>query len=209
MLRYLMRFECFLDAHNGAITAVATVIIGLFTIALAIVGRSQAVLTRDAINLARAEFTASHRPRIIMRDVNLLQEGGDMSIIYMLINSGGNEATVIESWLTTELIQKGTSIRNLRSAGHNDLGPIKIAAGEVADLIHIISDERARAYIRFGPGSLRLEAVAGIIWNLYFTGAIVYQDSAGNRRRSVFRRQWDPEREGFYRTDDPDHEYAD
>src|SRR6266496_910438 len=53
-----------LERHNGAVTAVATVFIGVFTWVLACVSGRQARLTRESIELAREEFIATHRPKI-------------------------------------------------------------------------------------------------------------------------------------------------
>ena len=46
----------FLQTYNGAVTAVASVLIGLFTGVLARVTGRQARLTRESIDLARKEF---------------------------------------------------------------------------------------------------------------------------------------------------------
>jgi len=62
----------FHDDHNGAVTAVATIAIALFTIVLARVTGQQARLTRQSIDLARAEFVSTHRPRIIVRNLSTL-----------------------------------------------------------------------------------------------------------------------------------------
>jgi hypothetical protein len=51
----------FLQAYNGAVTAVATVLIGIFTYVLARVTGRQARLTRDSIELANKEF-GRHSP---------------------------------------------------------------------------------------------------------------------------------------------------
>jgi hypothetical protein len=64
MIDILWGIISFLDKYNGAVTAVATVFIGIFTWVLACVTGRQARLTRDIIKLARDEFHASHRPKI-------------------------------------------------------------------------------------------------------------------------------------------------
>lgn len=57
----------FLDKYNGAVTAVATAFIAIFTIVLVRVTGRQARLTTAALNLARQEFVATHRPRVVLR----------------------------------------------------------------------------------------------------------------------------------------------
>ncbi len=46
-------------------------------------------------------------------------------------------------------------------------------------------------------------------YELHFAGCLLYEDFDGVKRRSVFRRYYDQRQGGFYRTDDPDDEYAD
>lgn len=43
----------FLDQHNGAVTAVATIFIAIFTVVLAVVTRRQAVITKDLVATTR------------------------------------------------------------------------------------------------------------------------------------------------------------
>jgi hypothetical protein len=98
----------FLQMYNGAVTAVATVFIGVFTWVLACVTGRQARLTRASIELVRNEFISTHRPRIILRDVCM---GSGREVFYMLVNRGGTKATVVESWILAERIPPGQFIR--------------------------------------------------------------------------------------------------
>jgi hypothetical protein len=126
----------------------------------------------------------------------------------MLINSGGTAGTVLENWIMAEFVPSGQSSRNLRSNGHNDLGIITFAAGEMKDLTYRLPTEALwyTVMTTIEPSISINEERAG---TLYFAGAILYADDAGNRRRSVFRRRWDLQRKAFVRVDDPDQEYAD
>jgi hypothetical protein len=128
-------------------------------------------------------------------------------ILYMLVNSGGTRGKIVESWIFTEFVPPDQPVRNLRSYGHDDLGQITFAAGEMRDLKYPLNAD-------FGWDIALHSAAAGQIdeakaWSLYFTGAVLYSDDLGHLRRSVFRRKWDHDRGGFYRVDDLDQEYAD
>lgn len=157
-------------------------------------------LIRKGIDLTKDEFISTHRPRIILRDV-CKGQGGE--ILYMLVNSGGSKATIMESWIIAEVVPPDQS-RNLRSYGHDDLGRLTFTGGEMKDLTYPVPREIGLYTIGHSVPRIGEEN-----WNSYFAGAILYSDAAGNRRRSVFRRRWDHGRQGFYRTDDPDQEYAD
>lgn len=176
-----------------------TLLLTLFTLTLAVGAATQSILIGRQIILLRDEFNATHRPKIILRDVAFITEGGEDRILFMLLNIGTSKAIVIESWILTEIVANGDYSRNLRSAGHNDLGNLELVAGESRDLT-IRAFDQPNVLIRRNPmGSQALN----------FAGSILYADSAGHRRRSVFRRIYDAHRDRFIRTDDPDQEYAD
>jgi hypothetical protein len=86
----------FLEKYNGALTAVATAFIAAFTIVLARVTGRQARLTTDALNLARQEFVANHRPRVILRYIQgpFENEEGRQFIWVTFVNIGANTATI-------------------------------------------------------------------------------------------------------------------
>jgi hypothetical protein len=193
----------FLETYNGAVTAVATIFIAVFTIVLARVTGRQARLSREAINLARSEFIATHRPRIVLKEVSFV----DSQIHYMLVNTGDTKATVIESWIFDELVFE-QAIRPLRSSGHDDLERLTFEGGEVRDLIY----RPVNAAYMMTPNLKGIgtdDRPPMIDARVYFTGAILYSDDAGICRRTVFRRQWVDDRKGFVRLVDPDQEYAD
>ena len=191
--------------YNGDLV-VFTAILATATIILAVATVGLGIGTIFQIRLARAEFIQTHRPQIILRDVWM--ENNKQEILYILVNIGGTKATVVESWILAEFIPRGRFIRPLRSYGHDDLGRLTFAAGEMKDLTYRVPGEIS-AYIMF-PDAMRIgaENEPPMIGHFYFTGTILYSDDAGNKRRSVFRRRWDSLSEGFDRAD-PDLEYAD
>ena len=162
----------FMDAvekYNGAITAIATIVVAAFTIVLARVTGRQARLTAETIKLAREEFASSHRPRIILRDVCI----DGMDVLYMLVNTGGTKATIIESWIMVEFIAEGAPIRPLRSFSHDELGPLIFAAGEVKDLIYPLPAEIGVAVDVPGIRRIGIGDRPPVFGNghFYFTGA--------------------------------------
>jgi hypothetical protein len=65
-------FRCagvFLDNNSSLISAIATVVIAWLTISLASATSTQAQLTRDSIDLSRAQIVVLHRPRLRVRNV--------------------------------------------------------------------------------------------------------------------------------------------
>lgn len=176
------------------------------TVLLGIIGVWQGWLTREVVGLAREEFVASHRPKIILRNVSVIEEDGIEKILYSLINIGESKATIVNSWILGEFIMKGDAIRNMRCAGHDDLGNVELAPGEDRDFIYVVpTDAGSSLYMRLGRDAIRMTLYKDA--DFYFAGSIRYADDLGNIRTSVFRRKFD--NGGFYKTDNPDHEYAD
>lgn len=60
-----------LDAHNGLVTAVATIFVAGFTWTLWLTSRNQGILAQKSIDLARDDFNATHRPWIPITKTNL------------------------------------------------------------------------------------------------------------------------------------------
>jgi hypothetical protein len=86
----------FLEKYNGALTAVATAFIAVFTIVLAVVTGRQARLSRESIDLARQEFIATHRPRVILRCIQgpAYNDEGQRFVVVTFVNAGANNAII-------------------------------------------------------------------------------------------------------------------
>ena len=159
--------------------------------------------TRLGGKLAREVFIASNYPKIILREINIMEP----DICYMLYN-GGSEATLVESWILLETTFVGGPMpRNLLSTGHNDLGEIKFAHGETKDFK--TPSGKVGFAVRY-PDAAHIRQVGEPKTESYFfVGAIRYRDGVGNLRRSVFRRRLNVKIGCFERTGNPDDEYAD
>lgn len=99
VLRWLSSALAFVDAHNGAVTAIATVCIAALTVVLALVTRGQMRLAHDAIRLARDEFSAQHRPWIAIRNMQVNgpimvnEDGFIVPVEFTVENTGTTPAT--------------------------------------------------------------------------------------------------------------------
>lgn len=60
-----------IDRHNGFFSALAAIAVGVFTLMLKLSSDRQGRLTEQSIALARAEFSAQHRPWLAIRGCNL------------------------------------------------------------------------------------------------------------------------------------------
>ena len=188
-------------------SAGATIAIAIFTWTLWGATVDQGRLTQQSIELARAEFNATHRPHLVVRDISV---DGD-NVIFLLINKGDAPCTIIESWVFLEHVSEDQAIRPMLSAGHDDLGNIHLAVGEIRQITWPAKE--FGFFFRF-PEAGRPEKNGDMTRFIrgefiHFAMTIVYADLTGQRRRSVYRRRWNPDKGGFYRLDDPDQEYSD
>jgi hypothetical protein len=176
----------FLEKYNGALTAVATAFIAAFTIVLARVTGRQARLTTDALNLARQEFVANHRPRVILRYIQgpFENEEGRQFVWVTFVNIGANTAT-IEAF-GADLAKRWADTDDWASPGLDaepkEISPIVLACGQRHFFI---------VTAREVPGAeleLQIFREATSDYQLCAVGMIRYRDSVGVARDTGFFR---------------------
>lgn len=86
----------FLQTYNGAVTAIATVAIGIFTFFLVCVSNRQARLTRRSVEISEAALIGLERPRLIISDVNFGIINDKRRAQIGLINFGRDPAHVTQ-----------------------------------------------------------------------------------------------------------------
>jgi hypothetical protein len=207
----------FMDTHNGAVTAVATVFIAVFTIVLAYVTARQAKLTDESVKLGRDEFIASHRPKFEIREPYLatIQCPADGTeriahqVRFILANSGDGAGTIVEGFALVMEIPHGRWQHLAVEKGEkgvNNFGAIALAAGahedKTIDLPAGISEMIVSNFTRH-------ERNEPMVPRIFLRGYVGYVDKAGTRRRTAFCRPLDYGTKMFVRTDDRDYDYAD
>jgi len=159
-----------------------------------------------SVEVARDEFFSTHRPHLTIRDIVI--EGGNF--VFLLINKGESEAIIVESWIFTEYIIDKKRIRPLLSSGHDDLGRLSLGIGEIKSVSWPLGEiDFNIRYPRAGKAVKNRDLTSFPLGEAHLAITIVYTDSQGHKRRSVFRRRWNVENERFERLDDPDQEYSD
>jgi hypothetical protein len=176
-----------------AVTAAATIVLAILTLVLAVSTVFLWLATRGTLKLARAEFNASHRPKLIVREL-------------MLLRGAGLEPTaeIVESYLICQLVSDGTLSPLQPIEGANPIGRETINPGA-----HIFREETSNFSHRSIAINYMKSQHGQIHDHFFFRGFIIYQDRMGIRRRTAFSRAYDPEARRFRLSDDPDYEYAD
>lgn len=186
-------------------TAVLTLFTGILGVSTILLWRE----TRASVRLAREEFVASHRPRIIVREVHEpITYGPTMfAISFTLSNIGETRGTVIDCNVFGEFAYTPTFLDVPRPRKEPRIDPfpnvrsIPLAAGESITMgfpFHGVMTNDFRIQKLADPNELP-----------FFVGRIVYVDDNQVRRNTVFRRRYDPATRRFRAWDDPELEYAD
>jgi hypothetical protein len=193
------------DHWSALITAVATGFVAWFTWTLWHTSRQQGRLTLAALNLARAEFLATHRPKIRIKHVWLKSEfafDSPIRIKVVCVNIGTANARFIDYGVDILPIRSGRAFPAEHEFRHKNqistvLGPG--ISGPFPELVQSIDQE--------------LEiAVRTALAAFYCIGYLHYMDSAGNVRTTAFCRKLllDDGRSGrFILTENSDYEYED
>ena len=210
---------CTLQQYNGAVTAVAAVLIAIFTIVLALVTNKQARLTKEAINLTRAEIVSNYRPRLRIRNVvvtpanlsmvprmGIFQPNHPVRGQLYVVNVGGGAATITESQCMVFWTTSGLPMRRPYEGedGNNQIPRMKLEAGQ-STIGLFLSDD----LLGNGASTIGNNIPNGL--TLFVMGWVEYADEKGIKRRTSFCREFQ-KRGGFaqgrfYAVEDQDYEH--
>jgi hypothetical protein len=185
---------------SAVVSAIAAVAIAFFTVKLTHATTKQARLTRKAITLARDEFNATHRPKIVcLFFESYTGAGGDpdgVEITY--VNVGPAPAVMIEIGrviIATENLRVG-AITDIASLNRKVLASgVKDTAG-IGNLIVDIARLNAK------------DRALGAGMPIYCIGHIAYEDMAGLRRETGFCRLFAPGTDSWLSVKDSEYEYS-
>jgi hypothetical protein len=208
-----------IDRHNGFFAALAAVIVAAFTFTLWIATSKQARLTKEVIDLTRAEQISNYRPRLRVRNIvvtpanrtlveriGIFQPNHPVKGQLYVVNFGGSPANITESHCIVFWNDSGLPMRRPYEGGNgnNQIPTTRLEAGQSTSGI-FLSDE----LMSDRTNTIGTKIVHGL--RLYVMGWIEYADDRGIKRRTSFCREFqrkDAFGEGrFYAVDDPDYEH--
>ena len=214
----------FLDVHNGAIVALFTAVLSIFTIGLyretaglREAADRQKIDTQKALEsaekaataaaeqtkLARDEFNAAHRPRLKLRlaAITNLTAGQPMEVLFRIANVGDALGRTVVFQREIGTCEPGEFARGLPDYVHSP----STVTGEI-----LPGDYFEVAYLgALAIEQSEIEAVSLGSLDLVLYGEIACTDINGNDHRSGFFRRYDPKKGRFCIADDPDLEYDD
>jgi hypothetical protein len=194
-----------LNDLGAAITALATVIIAVFTGTLWFSTNKQARLTRESIDLARDEFISTHKPKIVIREPRLGESqanpvGDKFSIVtYTVENCGNSDAEIVNAAIEASCaIPMGYPVQTQLTEQSRDIEPITIVPGGYVQLV----------YKSNLPAGTSLFPESNGDTCLYFYGKISFKDRIGTIRITAFCRRFNVHRNRFCLIPDCEDEYG-
>lgn len=190
----LIRCEAVLLNRNaGALTALGTFAIAFFTLTLWRV-------TNNAVRVARDEFNATHRPKIVCLFFEPFEGAGDdndgVEITY--VNAGTAPAIMLEiGWtiIATQNLRPGVIMESI-SLNRKTVAPGEKGKRGIESLLATAIHVQA-AHPEYGGAP-----------PFYCIGYIAYQDRAGARRETGFCRSFDLERKCWLGVPNSEYEYS-
>ena len=184
------------DQNANDIVAFGTLIIGVSTLFLW-------DTTRQTTQLAREEFVATHRPRIIFHTFEQsTDEGGGIGLHIDYVNAGSTDARIVRAESSIFFID--SSIRP--GARMTETAALKnkiLSSGERGTWL-VESD-----ITRFGPAIEEMRKARGqSARRLTCIGQITYTDVAGAERRTGFCRCYDAGLDVWKRVKNRNYEYS-
>lgn len=170
---------------------------------------------KKSADLAREEFIASHRPRLIVRRVQVrftpaINEHG---INLVIANIGDSIATNLTGNINITVIpasqQSDFEKESMPKYGNQEINIGKLINRPPRNNPNL--DARQRTFVFFGSDAINADSMVKIGRGesiLYFYGYITYNDVNGISRDCGFFRTYNPSSEKFYaKDDDPDYEW--
>jgi hypothetical protein len=175
----------YLEHYSEAITALATVVIAVYTVVLAWTSSRQSKLIASQVRLAREEFIATHRPQLRLSRFYLsnpiMSQGERPSIIFMIQNVGLSVARVTE--IRSVSIVLGIEDQFPKNMGipFSEKFTTRLESGQ-SEIFPVNGtvplEDEDRGWVPQGKK------------NLYCLGVVVYLDELGNRRETGFCRRY-------------------
>lgn len=198
-----------IDVNDGVITALASIAVAFFTYALRKstdrlwdAGERQSSLSTKALELASSEFIATHRPKIIIRNVHIPMDwhvGERLEVLFYAMNIGESQATIKRVHAEVRPYRVNTTIaRDANPQECKFLKPL-VKSGDFSVC------QVATA----GPlQAAEVTAYSQQVYRIAIVGWVLYADDNGLERTTGFARYYDVPTRRFIVMDDSDYEYA-
>lgn len=161
-----------------------------------------AVAATMAAEAAKASFVAAHRPKLIVRHVQLFPVDPHRvaSIRYEWANIGGTSAFLFEHNSTVLIADELPPVPDYAQGRKDEHDPIRLGTGQFT----VTSGQSAIPLLK--P---QIDEIGAGVTGLFLYGYIRYKDEAGTEWLTAFCRRYNHIAKRFERVDDPDFDYVD
>lgn len=196
------------NANGELLTALGTLAVAAFTLTLWLTSKEQSALTRKSIDLARAEFIASHRPTVKVRgfrwDGNEISGDSAHAVQFEYVNVGDGIATVKEIGTAIAFTAKPDAASK----------PPEVTSFSVLKVDPPISLQSGQRELgatedNFSWEGVEIKMVRDRAAYVYCIGYIVYSDGNGVERRTGFCRRFNFPTVRWEVAADDEYEYQD
>jgi hypothetical protein len=164
--------------------------------------------TQKSVALAREEFVATHRPKLIVRRIALTV--ADESVNFQICNVGDSEAIITAISTRLWSPEKAENLPAVPKYTDPGLGKIAIKSGESKQRNYIIDVSMLPMLnAEISLFSTLTEEYSNSQPTLFFLGYIDYVDINDVKRQTAFLRQYDFKVQRFNALLHPDYEYVD
>jgi hypothetical protein len=173
----------------------------IITLGLVVVTLIMVCAVRSQVNLARDEFNATHRPKLVVREVSIFWVRTAAEVSFVLINEGETTAHNI----CCEFYIKDIIMIEHGRSKHK----IDFTDNPIPNVLHpgTFTKHKGTVTVDIPQFLTSAEAEPRIRCALSFEGFASYTRSNNLKRRSAYYRPWNIHTLSFMPSDDPDKEY--
>ena len=171
----------------------------------------QGIQMKATVSLAREEFNATHRPRIVVRRISPIEEGGAITgIQYTVHNVGDTECTITA--ISDQIWMPGAAkdLPAIPAYSPPREQSISLECNGSTAITHLDTESEFIGELNFLFGFAEESNPERVsIPRLLFLGYVNYIDRAGTKRQTAFLRQFNFTTKRFDPIIHPEYEYQD
>ena len=204
-----MDLSNWITALSAAVSAVAAVTIACYTKSLTKSTEEQLEQLRASVKLAREEFNATHRPKIVVRPVKLDLTTRDArgsetaTVSWNIVNTGTAPATIVDANATLKITAERLPALPEYDDAHTEVAHTNLLPGVSQPMVTRFQAKYDGWFDLFEAAQQESSST------IYLFGYVQYVDAARRIRETCFCRKYDHDTQRFTAADDPNYEYED
>jgi hypothetical protein len=203
------------ELWNGLVAAFTFCLVLVGIVQIVVYWKQKGVMERTlatankSIDLARDEFNATYRPKLVARSVYITAAFVDRRIrLYFHLYNSGDVTATVDSFKFFAKVQDAQLVEFLKFTLDSEKPPFVIDVGEERRW-ETHADDSKVLFQYMDASNLHIWAAAGTDVFFEFRGDITFLDGAGKKRHCSFHRVYNFQTRRFMRVEDSEFEYSD